>query len=122
MPSRYSLAWGLKPEVYYFTIKTNIKMKVFKTMMALLTALIISFSGFSQAAPATTAKPASTQTTTTARPNSDARTKTGDKINKDLKGPNGETVYTGPKGGNYYLNKSGNKTYLKSSNSSTPAK
>jgi hypothetical protein len=43
----------------------------------------------------------------------DGRTKTGDAINKDLKGPKGETVYTGPKGGNYYLSKEGNKVYLK---------
>lgn len=48
------------------------------------------------------------------RPNADGRTKTGDKINKGLKGPNGETVYTGPKGGNYYLGKNDEKIYLKS--------
>lgn len=109
-------------------------MKVFKTLTAILAALIISFSvnaqastaakpASAQAAPA--AKPAPAASSATAKPNGDARTKTGDKINKDLKGPNGETVYTGPKGGNYYLNKSGNKTYLKSAAASTtpaPAK
>ena len=43
----------------------------------------------------------------------DARTKTGDKINKTMKGPNGETVYTGEKGGNYYLGKDDKKVYMK---------
>ena len=43
----------------------------------------------------------------------DGRTKTGDKINKTMKGPNGETVYTGEKGGNYYLGKDDKKMYMK---------
>jgi hypothetical protein len=43
----------------------------------------------------------------------DGRTKTGDKIDKTMKGPNGETVYTGPRGGKYYLNKKNQKVYLK---------
>ena len=41
---------------------------------------------------------------------------TADAINRNLKGPNGQTVYTGPKGGNYYLNSSGSKVYLRSNN------
>lgn len=43
----------------------------------------------------------------------DGRTKTGDRVNKEKKGPNGETVYTGERGGIYYLDKKGNKTYIK---------
>ena len=98
-------------------------------MMAMLAALIITFSASAQSTPAKKdSKPATTQSKPADKPADkpagDARTKTGDKINKDLKGPNGETVYTGPKGGNYYLNKSGNKTYLKSDAkpATTPAK
>lgn len=43
----------------------------------------------------------------------DARTKTGDKIDRDKKGPHGETVYTGERGGKYYLDKSGKHIYIK---------
>lgn len=43
----------------------------------------------------------------------DGRTKTGDKIDHSMKGPNGETIYTGERGGKYYLDKSGNKKYIK---------
>ena len=43
----------------------------------------------------------------------DGRTKTGDPVNHDKKGPNGETIYSGPKGGNYYLDKKENKVYIK---------
>lgn len=43
----------------------------------------------------------------------DNRTKTGDPVVKNKKGPHGETVYLGEKGGHYYLNKGGNKVYIK---------
>lgn len=43
----------------------------------------------------------------------DARTKTGDKVDREKKGPHGETVYTGGRGGKYYLDKSGNHIYIK---------
>jgi len=95
-------------------------MKIFKTMMAVLTALMITFSVNAQSAAAPAAKPAASQSTP-AKPNGDARTKTGDKINKDLKGPKGETVYTGPKGGNYYLDASGNKKYIPKKADAAPA-
>lgn len=58
------------------------------------------------------AEPKATTTSTEKKPR-DGRTKTGDPINKILKGPKGETVYSGIKGGNYYLDKSDNKVYLK---------
>ena len=53
------------------------------------------------------------KTATAATAKSDTKTaKPADAVNKDLKGPKGETVYTGPKGGNYYLTPSGEKKYL----------
>ena len=91
-------------------------MKVLKTITALFIATIISFTVSAQ----TSAKPASgsskTSTTTTqTKSASTTADKPGanDKINKDLKGPNGEVVYTGPKGGDYYINsKTGKKSYI----------
>ncbi|HEY0261635.1 MAG TPA: hypothetical protein VGB95_01310 [Chitinophagales bacterium] len=85
-----------------------------KNLKVLLAAMLLAISvnfATAQTAPKAAAK---TETKSeTKRPNADGRTKTGDKINKSLKGPNGETVYTGPKGGNYYLDKKDNKVYLK---------
>ncbi len=86
-------------------------MKVFKTIFALLVATFISY-GVSAQAASTTAKTTTTQTTTTKTATPD-KPGAGDKVNKALKGPNGEVVYTGPKGGNYYISKAGKKTYLK---------
>lgn len=86
-------------------------MKGFKLFLALLFAVLVSFAQPIQTTKQTTSTKTE-QTTKTKKP-ADGRTKTGDKINKALKGPNGETVYTGPKGGNYYLDKKENKVYLK---------
>ena len=90
-------------------------MKKLKSMMLLASVLFTLNTSFAQTAKSTKEKPKKTTTTKAdekKRPNADARTKTGDKINKDLKGPKGETVYTGPKGGNYYLGKNDEKVYL----------
>ena len=46
-------------------------------------------------------------------PNIEQSNDTGDKVNNNMRGPNGETVYIGPKGGRYYLNKDGNKIFLR---------
>jgi colicin import membrane protein len=86
-------------------------MKLFKKMTSLLFAIMIAFTMNAQTTPAS-ATATKTTTTQTTKATGDARTKTGDKINKTLKGPNNETVYTGSKGGNYYLDKNGNKKYL----------
>jgi hypothetical protein len=109
-------------------------MKVLKSISMLLVALLITLGANAQAAgstapaaaPAKAATPAGKpKPVTTPAPKAgavaadkktgDARTKTGDKINKDLHGPKNETVYTGPKGGNYYLGGADGKTkvYLK---------
>ena len=61
----------------------------------------------------TTTKTEVKKETTTEKKPRDGRTKTGDPINHDKKGPKGETVYSGPKGGNYYLDKSDKKVYIK---------
>ncbi len=90
-------------------------MKKLKALILLASVLFAMNTSFAQTAKSTKEKP---KTTTAAkadekkRPNADARTKTGDKINKEAKGPKGETVYTGPKGGNYYLGKNDEKIYL----------
>ncbi|WP_448634830.1 hypothetical protein [Pedobacter panaciterrae] len=34
-------------------------------------------------------------------------------VDRTLKGPNSEVIYTSPRGGKYYINKNGNKTYIK---------
>ncbi|HMV23450.1 MAG TPA: hypothetical protein PKA71_03930, partial [Saprospiraceae bacterium] len=38
--------------------------------------------------------------------------KVNDPVDRSLKGPSGQTIYTGPRGGKYYINSNGNKTYL----------
>lgn len=43
-------------------------------------------------------------------------------VDKDMKGPNGEIVYTGPKGGKYYLDEKGKKKYLKKAEKSAEKK
>lgn len=90
-------------------------MKLFKAFFAALLATTLTLGTMAQTT-STAAKPKSEQTTekkSTEKKPADGWTKTGDKINKALKGPNGETVYLGPKGSNYYLDKKGNKVYLK---------
>ena len=105
-------------------------MKVLKTMMVMLVAAMISFGAIAQTedkkgskAPVKSESPQTTKGGAKAeipapkaaaeKKPADGRTKTGDKINKEKKGPNGETVYSGPKGGDYYLGKDGNKVYMK---------
>ena len=46
-------------------------------------------------------------------PNIQQSNSIGDKINNEIRGPSGETVYIGPKGGSYYFNKNGNRVYLR---------
>jgi hypothetical protein len=89
-------------------------MKRLSVMLAFWLAFFISFGAIAQTSKTTsTTKTEQTKSTKTEKKPADARTKTGDKINHALKGPNGETVYTGPNSGNYYLTKKGNKEYLK---------
>jgi colicin import membrane protein len=107
-------------------------MKIFKTITMLFVATVISFTVSAQATPAaktetkTTTSSSSKSSTTQATPApAAAADKPGanDKVNKELKGPNGEVVYTGPKGGNYYINKNtGKKAYLKAAATAAPAK
>jgi hypothetical protein len=90
-------------------------MKKLKLMMMLASMMFVFNTSYAQTAKSSVAKiPAATSAKAEEkkRPNADARRKTGDKINKELKGPKGETVYTEPKGGNYYLGKSDEKIYL----------
>ena len=39
--------------------------------------------------------------------------KVDDPIDRSMKGPSGQTIYSGPRGGKYYINSNGNKTYVK---------
>jgi colicin import membrane protein len=90
-------------------------MKKLKLMMMLASMMFVFNTSYAQTSKSAVAKtPAATSAKAEEkkRPNADGRTKTGDKINRELKGPKGETVYTGPKGGNYYLGKSDEKIYL----------
>ena len=96
-------------------------MKVLKTMTMLFAAALISFNINAQAAATPAAKPATTQAKPAATAATPEKPGAGDKVNKDLKGRNGEVVYTGPKGGNYFINKNtGKREYLKPA--ATPAK
>ena len=101
-------------------------MKLIKTIAALCVATVISLNISAQAAATPAAKPATTQTKPAEKPAVSAtnpeKPGAGDKVNKDLKGRNGEVVYTGPKGGNYFINKNtGKKEYLPKA-TTTPAK
>lgn len=93
-------------------------MKNLKFLMLSMFATLMLNVAILQANAATThtqqqAKAKTETAAKTAKKPADGRTKTGDKIDKTLKGPNGETVYTGSKGGKYYLNKKEEKVYLK---------
>ena len=88
-------------------------MKSIKNLALLFAAIIIGLGAAAQQAAQTT--PASQ---TTAQPVKQGTVPPKDvpkpdAVDKTMKGPKGETVYTGPKGGKYYMDASGNKKYLK---------